>query len=99
MNFAHSVDALAEIIPDSASVLIGRNSVFAKQCCFLNIKQLAYEPNTQKQNAFKGETRLLKRRWKNRMATNNSPKRVWDYALVYEAEILSRVARGEEGVP
>ena len=33
------------------------------------------------------------------MATNNFPKRVWDYALVYEAEILSIIARGKDGVP
>ena len=26
-------------------------------------------------------------------------KRVWDYALVYEAEILSRIARGNGSVP
>ena len=33
------------------------------------------------------------------MSTNNCPKRMWDYALVYEAEILSIIARGKDGVP
>ena len=34
------------------------------------------------------------------MATNNCPKSVWDYALVYEAKILSIIARrGKDGVP
>ena len=33
------------------------------------------------------------------MATNNCPKRVWEYALVYEARILSIIARGKDDVP
>ena len=47
----------------------------------------------------KSETRLLKRCWKIRMATNNCPKCVWDYALVYEAQIHTIIARGKDGVP
>ena len=33
------------------------------------------------------------------MSTNNYPKRMWDYALVYESKILSIIARGKDGVP
>ena len=47
----------------------------------------------------KGETRLLKRRWKNWMATKNIPLRAWDFALVYESEILSMIARGDDLIP
>ena len=46
MNFAHSVGAPAQIISNSASILIGRDCAFTKQCRFLNVKQLAYEPHT-----------------------------------------------------
>ena len=48
MNFAHSVGAPAEIILDSAHMLIGRNSNFAQKCRFLYIKQTACEPETQR---------------------------------------------------
>ena len=34
-----------------------------------------------------------------RMATNNTPLRSWDFALVYEAEILSMIARRDDLVP
>ena len=99
MNFAHDVGAPAEIITDGAPLLIGKDSDFAKTARFLRSKLSSCEPGTQRQNNFEGETRLLKRRWKNRMATNNVPKRVWDYGLVYEAQILSRLARGNDGIP
>ena len=33
------------------------------------------------------------------MSTNNCPKRVWDIALVYEAKILSIIAKGKDGIP
>ena len=33
------------------------------------------------------------------MATNNCPFRVWDFALVYKAEILSMITRGNDLVP
>ena len=46
-----------------------------------------------------GETRLLKRRWKNWMATNTCPVQVWDFILVCEAEILSMIARGSDLIP
>jgi hypothetical protein len=39
----------------------------------------------------------LKRRWKHHMVVRNVPSRLWDYGLRYEAEIMSRTARGPEG--
>ena len=83
MNFVNTVGAPAELVSDHAAMLIGRGSDFAKQCRYYHIKQSACEPDTQKQNDFEGETRLGKLRWKNQTSTNNCPKRVWDYALVY----------------
>ena len=96
LAFAHAVGAPAELISDHAAMLIGPQCEYAKQARFPNIKQPSCEPYTQRQNSFEGETRLLKRRWKNRMATNNTPLRCWDFALVYEAEILSMIARGDD---
>ena len=33
------------------------------------------------------------------MATNNCPVHIWDFSLVYEAEILSMITRGDDLVP
>ena len=30
------------------------------------------------------------------MATNNTPLRAWNFALVYESEVLSMIARGDD---
>ena len=92
LAFAHDFCAPTELISDHAVMLIGPQCEYAKQARFLNIKQSSCEPHTQRNNKFEGETRLLKRRWKNQMATNNTPLRAWDYALVYKSEILSMIA-------
>ena len=34
----------------------------------------------------------LKKRWKRRMTQKQVPKRLWDYCLVFEAEILSLIS-------
>ena len=40
------------------------------------------------------EIRELKKRWETRMIERKVPKRLWDYRLVYMAEILLITARG-----
>ena len=98
-RFAKDVGAPAELISDNASELLGFNSTFAKQARFLHIRQSGCETKTQRQNRFELETGILKRQWKSRMATNRAAKRLWDFCLVYEARILSMIARGKDGIP
>ena len=38
---------------------------------------------------------LLKKRWKQTIARKNAHQRIWDYALVYDADILLRTTRKE----
>jgi hypothetical protein len=45
-------------------------------------------------HAAKREIGFLAKRWKLRMTKRKVPKRLWDYGLVYESELLSRMARG-----
>ena len=99
LAFVHDVGAPVELTSDHTAMLIGPQCKYEKQARFLNIKQSSCEPYTQRQNEFEGETRLLKRRWKNQMATNTTPLRAWDYALVYESEILSMIAQGDNLIP
>ena len=87
-----------ELIADSTPLLIGLQSNFVNQANFLRTKLRSSEPHTQRQNEDKGTTRILKRRRKNRMSMNNIPKRLWDFGLVYEARILSMIARGKDGI-
>ena len=73
MTFAHDVGAPVELVSDHSAELIEPKSKFVEKARFLNIKQSSCEPYTQRQNEFEGETRLLKRCWKNWMAPNNFP--------------------------
>ena len=72
MAFAHDVGAPAELISEHAAMLIGAQCEYTKKTHFLNIKQSSCEPYTQRLHESEGETRLLKRCWKNRIATNNT---------------------------
>ena len=99
LAFVHNVGAPAELISDNVAMLVGPKCEYAMQARFLNIKQSSCEPYTQRQNEFEGETRLLKCHWKNQMATNNTLLRAWDYALVYELEIVSMIAQGDNLIP
>ena len=73
MSFAHEMGAPVELVSDHASLLIGPKLDYGKKARFLNVKQTSCEPNNQRQNEFEGETKLLRRRWKNQMAINNRP--------------------------
>ena len=39
---------------------------------------------------------FLAKRWKLRMTKKKVPKRLWDFGLIYESELLSRMARGND---
>jgi hypothetical protein len=45
------------------------------------------------------EIRELKSKWKHRMREKHIPSRLWDYGLVYIAELMSITARGPHGRP
>ena len=56
------------------------------------------EKGTGKQNhKAEREIGLLKQRWRQRMQDRKIPTILWDYGLVYEAGLLSRVAQGHDG--
>ena len=105
-HLAEDVDIPAELVSDStrldsSPLLIGPQSNFVKQANFLRTKLRSSEPHTQRHNEDEETTRILKRRWKNRMSMNNIPIRLWDFGLAYEAQILSTgmIARGKDGIP
>ena len=54
-------------------------------------------PYHQLKNRAEDSIRELKRKWKRHMIKSRAPKRVWDFGMVYESEILSRISRGHDG--
>ena len=96
-NVVENVGIPRKIISDGASEEVGENSRFHKRVRYLNIATHRTEPYSQWQNRAENSVGKLKARWKRRMVRRRVPSRVWDYGLVYEAEIMSRMASGYDG--
>mmetsp|Transcript_15996 Transcript_15996/g.23839 ORF Transcript_15996/g.23839 Transcript_15996/m.23839 type:complete len:1130 (+) Transcript_15996:7540-10929(+) len=58
------------------------------------IKGRSSEPYTQQQNKCEGQIRELQYRTKRRMVKTNAPASLWDFCIVTESEIMSRMSRG-----
>jgi hypothetical protein len=55
------------------------------------------EQGRKNQNhAAESEIGFLAKQWKQRMTKKKVPKRLWDFGLVYESELLSQMARGND---
>ena len=85
-----------EIVCDGAAEQVGPKSDFYKTVNYLRTRIKRTEPYSPWQNNAESAIRELKKRWKHRMATKKIPRRLWDYGLVYESEIMSRTARGDD---
>jgi predicted GIY-YIG superfamily endonuclease len=98
-EFARDVGVPTDLRADLASYFTGRNIEFVKEAKRLRIKLTTYaEKGRHNQNhAAEREIRDLKRRWHNKMVGKNAPKRLWDFGLVHQSEIMSRMSRGRDG--
>jgi hypothetical protein len=103
----HAGDALRELtsdvgVPDSliadlAGEQSGDHTEFLRQIRRFDIRLHHTEKGRKNQNhKAEREIGILKTRWKRRMTEKSVPSRLWDYGLVYEAEIMSRMCRGDE---
>ena len=103
----HAGDALRDLtndvgipdtlIADQAGEHTGYHTEFARQVRQLHIRMHYTEPGRKNQNhRAEREIGILKTRWKHRMTDANVPTRLWDYGLVYEAEIMSRTCRSDD---
>ena len=83
---------------DLAPELVGRHTEFMKEANRLKVRVRSSEAGRKNQNyAAESEIGTLKKRWRLRMNKKTVPKRLWDFGLVYESELLSRMARGPDG--
>ena len=69
--------------------MTGHESDFNKQAQFLRIKMHSIEPQNKKQNKGKRVIGELTWRWQDKHRQKNMPRRLWDFALVWCAEIFS----------
>jgi hypothetical protein len=95
-EFVRDVGVPTDIRTDLASYFTGNDTAFVKETKRLHIKVTYAEKGRHIQNhAAEREIRNLKRRWHSKMTTKSVPKRLWDFGIVHQAEIMSRIARGK----
>jgi hypothetical protein len=81
---------------DLASYFTGNETAFVKETKRLHIKVTYAEKGQHIQNhVAEREIHNLKRRWHSKMTTKSVPKRLWDFGIVHQAKIMSRIARGK----
>ena len=78
-----------------AGELSGRDSEFVLHAKRLNVDLKWVEKAHHVQNhRAEREIGILKQRWRRRMSESAIPARLWDYGLVYESELLTRLVQG-----
>ena len=97
-QFIDDVGIPDKLTADMAGEQFGESTLFRKLVRMHRVDIHWTERHTGKQNhRAEREIGLLKQRWHRRATDLHVPKRLWDFGLVYEAGILSRVARGQDG--
>jgi Reverse transcriptase (RNA-dependent DNA polymerase) len=97
IEFTDDVGIPERLVTDGATEFTGRHTAFVKEARRMRIQLHTTEQGRKNQNyAAESEIGLLARRWKLRMHRKKVPKRLWDFGLVYESELLCRMARGAD---
>ena len=96
-NLTKNIGIPDTIIYDGAPDQVGPNSDFHKKMRECKIHGHQCEPYSQWQNRSEDSIWELKRRWKQCMINHRAPKRVWDFCMVYESGILSRISQVHDG--
>jgi hypothetical protein len=90
------VGVLSRLMVDGSLEQTADNSEFMRRARMYDIEVRTTEPYTPRQNHAKGVIGILRRKWHHIMAHHLVLPHLWDYAYIYQAEILSRTARGPE---
>ena len=101
IEFTDDVGIPGTLSCDFASEQTGKNTEVLKLVLRFQIKlQIAEKGRGITQNhRAETEIREVKTKWKVRMRENHVPSRLWDYGLVYIAEVQSLLARGNTQRP
>ena len=97
VEFSDDVGIPEDLTTDGATEFTGRHTKFVKEARRMRIRLHTTESGHKNQNhAAEREIGHLAKCWKLRMTKKKVPKRLWDFGLVYESELLSRMARGSD---
>ena len=95
VEFTDDVGIPKHLVTDVAGEFTGRATEFVKESCRMRIRLHTSEQGRKNQNqSEKRDIGFLAKRCRARMHKKKVPKRIWDFGLVYESELLSRMARG-----
>jgi len=89
-QLAEDVGIPNELFMDNAPEMLGFDKEFQKIVRRLRIMCKTIEPHTSRQNKAERMIGELRRRWRDTCRRTNLHKRLWDYAIVWIAEIMSR---------
>ncbi len=94
-EFTDNVGIPDALLSDGAAEVTGQHTDFMMEVNRLKIRLRRSEAGRSNQNyAFEREICELKKCWRNRMLKSNVSPRLWDYALIYESNILNRIPCG-----
>jgi hypothetical protein len=96
-EFTDDVGIPERLITDGAGEFTGKGTEFIKEARRMRIQLHTTEQGRKNQNhAAEREIGFLSQRWRSRMLKKGVPRRLWDFGLIYESELLSQMARGED---
>jgi hypothetical protein len=100
-EFIDDVGIPGTLMCDLATEQTGKHTDVMKLVRRFQIRLLSAEKGRGTTQNHKAETEIreVKTKWKIRMRENRVPARLWDYGLVYIAEIQSLLARGPDQRP
>jgi hypothetical protein len=81
-----------ELVYDGVGEQVGRQSHFNRSIRHYRINKHVIEPFSPWQNKVESGIRIIKTRWRRLMVKRKVPRQVWDFALVWVAQIYSRTA-------
>jgi hypothetical protein len=98
IDFTDDVGILETLVMDGATEFTGKHTDFIKQARQMRIKLDTAEQGRKNQNhAVEWEIGFLLKCWKLWMQKKNVYSWLWDYSLVYEGKLLTRMSRGNDG--
>ena len=97
VEFTDDVGIPEALVTDGAGGFTGINTEFVKEAQRMRIRLHTTEQGRKNQNhAAESEIGFLSKRWKLQMRKKKVPMELWDFGLVYECKLLSRMARGKD---
>ena len=94
-DFIDDIGVPHHLTADQAGEHHGPNTVFQETVRRHRIIMKWVEKGRHTQNhRAEREIGILRQRWRLKKAERNIPSRLWDYGMVYEGEVLSRISRG-----